>query len=73
MEQRQQQLQKNTTVGGGFPWKSMVGFILCIALTAFSLCGLLYSSYEPKFLLVLVTGFAFVQALIQLFKLQPVD
>lgn len=54
-----------------WPWKHLIGFVLCIALTAFSLTGLLYSSYHPKFLLVIVTGLSFTQAMIQLYKLQP--
>ncbi|TGB04854.1 hypothetical protein [Halobacillus salinus] len=67
----QKQLQNNQPPV--WPWKHLLGFVLCIALTAFSLTGYLYSAYEPKILLIIISVLAFSQALIQLFRLQPQD
>ncbi|RWZ60612.1 hypothetical protein EQV77_04770 [Halobacillus fulvus] len=69
----QQHYHNQTVENSGFPWKALVGFILCVILTAFALGGFLYSSYEPKLLLLLVSGLAFAQAFIELFKMQPQD
>ena len=63
--------KRNMPIEAGWPWKDLIGFILCITLTAFSLGGALYSSYDPKILLFIVTGLSFTQAMIQLVKLQP--
>lgn len=68
MEQKQ-----NMPMEAGWPWKDLIGFILCILLTAFSLGGALYSSYDLKFVLYILTGLSFAQAMIQLYKLQPRD
>ena len=68
MEQKQ-----NMPIEAGWPWKHLIGFILCITLTAFSLGGALYSSYDPKFVLIILTALSFTQAMIQLVKLQPRD
>lgn len=67
------QVQKTKQSAAGWPWKNIAGFMLCIILTAFSLGGLLYSSYQPKYILILLTVFAFGQAMIQLFRLQSND
>ncbi|APC47193.1 hypothetical protein GLV94_08755 [Virgibacillus halodenitrificans] len=64
MKTELESVQKNT-------WKPMFLFIACIILTAFSLGGFLYSSYEPKFILLIITVLAFIQAMFQLFKMQP--
>ncbi|MCA0969205.1 hypothetical protein LCM20_01220 [Halobacillus litoralis] len=66
----QKQLEKNRS-SVGWSWKHLVGFVLCVILTAFSLSGYLYASYEPKVLLLVITALAFVQAVIQLFRIQP--
>ncbi|MFC7063717.1 hypothetical protein [Halobacillus seohaensis] len=50
--------------------KHMIGFILCIMLTSFSLWGALYSSYTPRPLLFVLAAFAFSQAMMQLLCVQ---
>ncbi|SFJ87650.1 hypothetical protein SAMN04487936_10536 [Halobacillus dabanensis] len=65
--------KRNMPIEAGWPWKDLIGFILCIALTAFALGGVLYSTYDPKFVLIILTGLSFTQAMIQLVKLQPKD
>ncbi|WP_082232341.1 hypothetical protein [Halobacillus massiliensis] len=52
------------------PWKHVLGFTLCIILTASALWGAFYTSYSPKFVLVLLAGVAFVQAVLQLYHVQ---
>ncbi|MFC7319687.1 hypothetical protein [Halobacillus campisalis] len=52
------------------PSKYIVGFMLCIMLTAFSLWGAVYSSYSPKPLLYAIAAFAFSQAILQLLHVQ---
>ncbi|WP_226577768.1 hypothetical protein [Halobacillus litoralis] len=71
MQYKRQESTEDSTMVSHWPWKDLIGFILCIALTAFSLTTVLYSSYQPTFVFVILTGLAFVQAMIQLFKLQP--
>ncbi|MYL39122.1 hypothetical protein [Halobacillus litoralis] len=70
MEKREEINQEEARVSH-WPWKDLVGFILCIALTAFSLTAVLYSSYQPTYVFMILTGLAFTQAMIQLVKLQP--
>ncbi|MCD5323332.1 MULTISPECIES: hypothetical protein [Pontibacillus] len=65
--------KQNMPLEAGWPWKDLIGFILSILLTAFSLGGALYSSYDFKLVLFILAGFSFVQAMIQLYKLQPQD
>ncbi|SFG34012.1 hypothetical protein SAMN05216353_13617 [Halobacillus alkaliphilus] len=50
--------------------KHVIGFMLCILLTAISLWGALYTAYSPKLLLYAVSGLAFTQAIFQLFHVQ---
>lgn len=54
-------------------WKNVIGFVICIALTAISLVGLFYTGYSPKLLLALIAVLAFSQAMVQLFRIQPSD
>ncbi|KHE72394.1 hypothetical protein [Halobacillus sp. BBL2006] len=60
----------NVTAG---MWMNVIGFVICIALTAISIVGFLYSGYSPKFLLALISVLAFSQAMVQLFRIQPTD
>ena len=50
--------------------KHVIGFMLCILLTAISLWGALYTAYSPKLVLYAVSGLAFTQAIFQLFHVQ---
>ncbi|WP_430786543.1 hypothetical protein VBD025_14090 [Virgibacillus flavescens] len=52
----------------GWKWKPIVGFILCILLTAGSLWTALYSGYSPQGLFILLAGVAFIQAIMQLLR-----
>ncbi|MFD1020344.1 hypothetical protein [Thalassobacillus hwangdonensis] len=62
-----QPTQKNEAVS---QWKPMIGFVLCIVLTAFTLWVAFYSEYSPKTLLVGIAVLAFSQAVIQLVQLK---
>ncbi|ELK46031.1 hypothetical protein QRD89_06920 [Halobacillus sp. ACCC02827] len=73
MEQKQQMDNEQAPMIGGLQWKHMIGFVLCVVLAAFSLTGAMYSHYEPTFVLYILSGVAFVQAMIQLFKAQPIE
>ncbi|MBM7553851.1 hypothetical protein [Thalassobacillus pellis] len=55
---------------GHLPWKHVLGFTLCIILTALSVWGTFHSGYSPKPLLVIIAIFSFSQAILQLFFLQ---
>ncbi|SEB16734.1 hypothetical protein SAMN05421743_12260 [Thalassobacillus cyri] len=61
---------KNYEAPMALPWKPVFGFIVCIILTAFSLWGMFYADYSPKFLLGLITILAFSQAVVQLLHVQ---
>ncbi|MFG6146986.1 hypothetical protein [Halobacillus sp. B23F22_1] len=50
--------------------KHVIGFMLCILITSFSLWGAMYTSYTPKLLLYVLAAVAFSQAIIQLFHAQ---
>ncbi|MFZ0368207.1 MAG: hypothetical protein WAM07_01245 [Halobacillus sp.] len=50
--------------------KHVIGFMLCILLSAISLWGALYTAYSPKLVLYAVSGLAFTQAIFQLFHVQ---
>ncbi|WP_173918335.1 hypothetical protein [Halobacillus sp. Marseille-Q1614] len=52
------------------PWKHVFGFTLCIIMTALALWGAFYTSYSPKFVLVLLAAVSFVQAALQLYHVQ---
>lgn len=50
----------------------IIGFTLCILLTAFSLWAAVFSGYSYKMVFAAIAVLAFVQAIIQLFQIQPV-
>ncbi|WP_240377512.1 hypothetical protein [Bacillus piscicola] len=59
----------------GFQMKYVISFILCVILTAFALWGAVYSGegIVLKGLLGVTAVVAFLQAMFQLFHLQPED
>ncbi|WKB35707.1 cytochrome aa3 quinol oxidase subunit IV [Terrilactibacillus sp. S3-3] len=51
----------------GFPWKSVIGLILSLALTILALSFAVYLSLPATVTLTIIVVFAILQALIQLF------
>ena len=51
---------------GGFPWKLLIGFVLSIVLTLVALWAALYTDFSITTILVVIFGFAFLQAALQL-------
>ncbi|MCM3733103.1 cytochrome aa3 quinol oxidase subunit IV [Fictibacillus nanhaiensis] len=51
---------------GGFPWKHLVGFVLSIVLTLFALWVALGTDLSLTWILIIIFGFAFLQAALQL-------
>jgi heme/copper-type cytochrome/quinol oxidase subunit 4 len=49
----------------------IIGFTLCILLTAFSLWAAVFSGYSYKMVFAAIAFLAFVQAIMQLFQIQP--
>jgi cytochrome aa3-600 menaquinol oxidase subunit IV len=59
----------NNSVGnehGGFPWKHLIGFVLSIVLTLFALWVALGTDLSLTWILIIIFGFAFLQAALQL-------
>ncbi|WP_404452192.1 hypothetical protein LG329_17840 [Virgibacillus necropolis] len=54
----------------GLQWKPIIGFVLCIMITAVSLWGAFYSGYSPKLLFMAVSVLSFTQAVQQLLQVQ---
>jgi cytochrome aa3-600 menaquinol oxidase subunit 4 len=50
----------------GFPWKLLIGFILSIVLTLVALWVALGTGLSTKMILIVIFGFAFLQAALQL-------
>jgi len=50
-----------------FPWSHVFGFFLSIVLTCMTLWIGLYTKFSHSFILYIIVGLAFVQALLQLF------
>ncbi|WP_181350837.1 hypothetical protein [Thalassobacillus sp. CUG 92003] len=70
MEKKKDVFEVYQTDAGSMEWKSVVIFALMIILTSISLWGLFYSNYTPKPLFAGISVLAFVQAMLQLFKVQ---
>lgn len=51
---------------GGFPWKHLIGFVLSIVLTLFALWIALGTDLSLTWILIIIFGFAFLQAALQL-------
>jgi cytochrome aa3-600 menaquinol oxidase subunit IV len=51
---------------GGFPWKHLIGFVLSIVLTLFALWVALGTDLSLTWILIIIFGFAFLQAALQL-------
>ncbi|ASN06124.1 cytochrome C oxidase subunit IV family protein [Virgibacillus necropolis] len=51
-------------------WKPIIGFVLCILLTAFTLWGALYSGAFPKVLFIAISVITFIQAVQLLLQVQ---
>lgn len=51
---------------GGFPWKHLIGFVLSIVLTLFALWVALETDLSLTWILIIIFGFAFLQAALQL-------
>ncbi|MDR7074453.1 cytochrome aa3 quinol oxidase subunit IV [Fictibacillus barbaricus] len=51
---------------GGFPWKLLIGFVLSIVLTLVALWVALETGLSGKMILIVIFGFAFLQAALQL-------
>ncbi|MCM3719941.1 cytochrome aa3 quinol oxidase subunit IV [Fictibacillus phosphorivorans] len=51
---------------GGFPWKHLIGFVLSIVLTLFALWIALETDLSLTWILIIIFGFAFLQAALQL-------
>jgi cytochrome aa3-600 menaquinol oxidase subunit IV len=59
----------NNSIGnehGGFPWKHLIGFVLSIVLTLFALWVALGTDLSLTWILIIIFGFAFLQAALQL-------
>ncbi|MBY6038132.1 cytochrome aa3 quinol oxidase subunit IV [Fictibacillus nanhaiensis] len=54
------------TEHGGFPWKHLIGFVLSIVLTLFALWIALGTDLSVTWILIIIFGFAFLQAALQL-------
>ncbi|MDM5318025.1 cytochrome aa3 quinol oxidase subunit IV [Fictibacillus sp. b24] len=50
----------------GFPWKHLIGFVLSIVLTLFALWIALETDLSLTWILIIIFGFAFLQAALQL-------
>ncbi|MGM0806571.1 MAG: cytochrome aa3 quinol oxidase subunit IV [Bacillota bacterium] len=50
----------------GFPWKHLIGFVLSIVLTLFALWIALETDLSMTWILIIIFGFAFLQAALQL-------
>jgi cytochrome aa3-600 menaquinol oxidase subunit IV len=60
-------MAKTTASGhGGFPWKHLIGFVLSIVLTLFALWVALETDLSLTWILIIIFGFAFLQAALQL-------
>ncbi|WLD93275.1 hypothetical protein [Alkalihalobacillus sp. AL-G] len=51
------------------PWKHVVGFVLSVILSAFSLWTVFYTGHSMKLLFVLISVVAFSQAILNLFHI----
>jgi cytochrome aa3-600 menaquinol oxidase subunit IV len=51
---------------GGFPWKHLIGFVMSIVLTLFALWVALETDLSLTWILIIIFGFAFLQAALQL-------
>jgi cytochrome aa3-600 menaquinol oxidase subunit IV len=58
--------KQTTAAHGGFPWKQLIGFVLSIVLTLFALWIALYTDLSITMILIIIFGFAFLQAALQL-------
>ncbi|GAB3062516.1 hypothetical protein GCM10027286_27750 [Virgibacillus ainsalahensis] len=54
-------------------WKPLVGFTLCIVLTAIAFWAALYADYSPKIIFLMIAVFAFIQAVLQLFQIELLE
>lgn len=68
MEDNKRTLEKKVF---NLQFRYMVGFTLCILLSAFSLWAAVFSSYSYKMVSVAIAVLAFVQAVIRLFQIKP--
>lgn len=59
-------MAKTTAEHHGFPWKHLIGFVLSIVLTLFALWVALYTDLSVTWILIIIFGFAILQAALQL-------